>query len=174
MWFEEDGQPVRSVVSCEARFTAWGLLSPKEDEVPGLVAPVPAGTEGGPFGERARLDRPGPGLPPGQWARTAIEALDADAVRAAMSEEPISGGVAADRIAAALGTPNTMCRKAAVTLFVVRRFISRDLLVDLSVNLKARCITPVRSPRPAREGTWPSSSPRTPRSAPTKPPTASA
>ncbi|WP_432085540.1 hypothetical protein [Streptomyces sp. bgisy095] len=90
-----------------------------------------------------------------------------------MGEEPISGGVAADRIAAALGTPNTMCRKAAVTLFVVRRFISRDLLVDLSVNLKGTLHHPGRVAEACAQKTWPSSSPRTSRSAPTRPSTAS-
>ncbi|MFC7934464.1 hypothetical protein [Streptomyces cinereoruber] len=79
---------------------------------------------------------PAPDLPPGQWSRTAIEALDAGAVRAAMNEEPLSGREAADRIAAALGTPNRMGEKAAVTSFVVRRFITRGLLVDLSGNPK--------------------------------------
>jgi hypothetical protein len=33
-----------------------------------------------------------------------VEALDADAIRAAMPSPPISGGAAADRIADALGT----------------------------------------------------------------------
>ncbi|MFJ6728372.1 hypothetical protein ACIQPQ_26070 [Streptomyces sp. NPDC091281] len=53
-----------------------------------------------------------------------------------MSEEPISGREAADRIAAALGTPNKMSEKASVTSFVVRRFITRGLLADLSSNPK--------------------------------------
>ncbi|MFC8882209.1 hypothetical protein ACFT54_08290 [Streptomyces cinereoruber] len=79
---------------------------------------------------------PAPDLPPGQWSRAAIEVLDAGAVRAAMSEAPLSGREAADRIAAALGTPNRMGEKAAVTSFVVRRFIARRLLVDLSGNPK--------------------------------------
>ncbi|MGW9453783.1 hypothetical protein [Streptomyces sp. NPDC055632] len=74
---------------------------------------------------------------PGQWSRAAIEALGAGAVRAAMNREPLSGREAADRIAAALGTPNKMGEKAAVTSFVVRRFITRGLLVDLSGNPKS-------------------------------------
>ncbi|MEV7676802.1 hypothetical protein [Streptomyces sp. NPDC088752] len=49
-----------------------------------------------------------------------------------MPQKPISGREAADRIAAALGTPNKMSEKAAVTSFVVRRFITRGLLTDLS------------------------------------------
>ncbi|WP_225080843.1 hypothetical protein [Streptomyces sp. CoT10] len=69
-----------------------------------------------------------------QWSRTAVEALDADAIRAAMSSPPIGGGAAADRIADALGTPNVIGEKANVTAFVVRRFVDRGLLVDLSAN----------------------------------------
>ncbi|MFJ4343593.1 hypothetical protein [Streptomyces sp. NPDC088915] len=65
-----------------------------------------------------------------------VEVLDAGVVRAAMNQEPIPGGVAADRISEALGTPNTHGQKAAVTSFVVRRFIARGLLVDLSGNPK--------------------------------------
>ncbi|MEV7817796.1 hypothetical protein AB0P05_45445 [Streptomyces flaveolus] len=48
-----------------------------------------------------------------QWSRAAVEALDADAIRAAMSSPPIGGGAAADRIADALGTPNVIGEKAA-------------------------------------------------------------
>ncbi|MFB6756292.1 hypothetical protein ACFCX6_35840 [Streptomyces sp. NPDC056353] len=69
-----------------------------------------------------------------QWSRAAVEALDADAVRAAMPSPPIGGGAAADRIAEALGTPNVIGEKANVTAFVVRRFVDRGLLVDLSAN----------------------------------------
>lgn len=63
-----------------------------------------------------------------------MEALNADAIRAAMPTPPISGGAAADRIADALGTPNVISEKANVTAFVVRRFVDRGLLVDLSAN----------------------------------------
>ncbi|OIJ95467.1 hypothetical protein BIV24_09270 [Streptomyces colonosanans] len=64
-----------------------------------------------------------------------MEALDADAIRAAMPSAPIGGGgAAADRIADALGTPNVIGEKANVTAFVVRRFVDRGLLVDLSAN----------------------------------------
>ncbi|MFF0486739.1 hypothetical protein [Streptomyces sp. NPDC004435] len=71
-----------------------------------------------------------------QWSRAAVEALDADAIWAAMPSPPISGGAAADRIAASLGTPNRTIRgePANVTAFVVRRFVDRGLLVDLSAN----------------------------------------
>ncbi|MEU2086302.1 hypothetical protein ABZ569_31060 [Streptomyces albus] len=45
-----------------------------------------------------------------QWSRAAVEALDADPIRAAMSSPPI-GGAAADRIADALDTPNRSARR---------------------------------------------------------------
>lgn len=75
---------------------------------------------------------PDPDLPGRQWSRAAVEAVDADAVRAAMPSPPVSGSAAADRIAAALGTPNTPGQKANVTSFVVRRLVDRGLLTDLS------------------------------------------
>ncbi|MEU3955132.1 hypothetical protein AB0F45_22900 [Streptomyces achromogenes] len=66
----------------------------------------------------------------------AVKALDADTSRAAMPTPPISGSAAADRIADALATPNpaTYGERAKVTAFVVRRFVDRGLLVDLSAN----------------------------------------
>ncbi|MFE7076383.1 hypothetical protein ACFU96_40480 [Streptomyces sp. NPDC057620] len=39
-----------------------------------------------------------------------------------------------DRIANALGTPNVIGEKANVTAFVVKRFVGRGLLADLSTN----------------------------------------
>ncbi|MFI1015765.1 hypothetical protein [Streptomyces sp. NPDC020965] len=68
--------------------------------------------------------------------RDAVEALDAGAIRAAMPVAPISGRAAADRIADALGTPNPTAygEKSRVTAFVVRRFVDRGLLVDLSAD----------------------------------------
>ncbi|WP_431329753.1 hypothetical protein ACPZ13_00115 [Streptomyces sp. IPPR8] len=77
---------------------------------------------------------PAPDASSHQWSRAAVEALNADAIRAAMPTPPISGGAAADRIADALGTPNVISEKAKVTAFVVRRFVDRGLLVDLSAN----------------------------------------
>ncbi|MEU3400636.1 hypothetical protein [Streptomyces filamentosus] len=79
---------------------------------------------------------PAPDVSSSQWSRAAVEALDADAIWAAMPSPPISGGAAADRIAAALGTPNRTIHgePANVTAFVVRRFVDRGLLVDLSAN----------------------------------------
>ncbi|WP_432085560.1 hypothetical protein [Streptomyces sp. bgisy095] len=50
-------------------------------------------------------------------------------------EEPISEA-AVNRTAKALGTPNVHGQKAAVTSFVVGRFITRGLPVDLSGNPK--------------------------------------
>ncbi|AJP05417.1 hypothetical protein TU94_00335 [Streptomyces cyaneogriseus subsp. noncyanogenus] len=73
-------------------------------------------------------------MPPSRWSRAAAEAMDTDAIQAAMPSPPISGGAAADRIADALGTPNVIGEKAAVTAFVVRRFVDRGLLADLSAN----------------------------------------
>lgn len=79
---------------------------------------------------------PDPDASPYQWSRATLEALDAGAVRAAMPSPAISGSAAADRIADALGTPNpaTSGEKATVTAFVVRQFVDRGLLVDLSAN----------------------------------------
>ncbi|MEL5960063.1 hypothetical protein AADR41_35810 [Streptomyces sp. CLV115] len=77
---------------------------------------------------------PAPDASASRWSRAAVEALDAGAIRAAMPSPPISGGAAAERIADALGTPNVISEKASVTAFVVRRFVDRGLLVDLSAN----------------------------------------
>nr|WP_244175006.1 hypothetical protein [Streptomyces misionensis] len=77
---------------------------------------------------------PDPDASSWQWSRAAVEALDAGAIRAAMPCPPIGGGAAAGRIADALGTPNVIGEKASVTAFVVRRFVGRGLLVDLSAN----------------------------------------
>ncbi|MEV7898262.1 hypothetical protein [Streptomyces cyaneofuscatus] len=75
---------------------------------------------------------PEPDVPPSRWSRAAVEAMDSAAIGAAMPIGPISGIAAADRIAAALGTPNVSGLKAVVTAFVVRRFVDRGLLADLS------------------------------------------
>ncbi|MGW1976713.1 hypothetical protein [Streptomyces sp. NPDC001889] len=79
---------------------------------------------------------PAPDMSLRRWSRAAVEALDADAIRAAMPVSPISGSAAADRVAAALGTPNPTAHgeKSTVTAFVVRRFVDRGLLADLSAN----------------------------------------
>nr|BFD88612.1 hypothetical protein StreXyl84_80130 [Streptomyces sp. Xyl84] len=77
---------------------------------------------------------PAPDLSSSRWSRAAVETLDAVAIRAAMPAPAISGGAAADRIAEALGAPNLIGEKANVTAFVVRRFVDRSLLVDLSAN----------------------------------------
>lgn len=76
---------------------------------------------------------PDPDASSWQWSQAAVEALDADAIRAAFPGQPISGGVAADRIAEALGTPNVLGERN-VTSFVVRRFIGRRLLTELSAK----------------------------------------
>ncbi|WP_207309565.1 hypothetical protein [Streptomyces kasugaensis] len=77
---------------------------------------------------------PEPDTSSSQWSRGAVEAMDAAAIDAAMPAGPISGSAAADRIAAALGTPNVSGLKTVVTAFVVRRFVDRGLLVDLSAT----------------------------------------
>lgn len=68
------------------------------------------------------------------WSRKAVEAMDADAIRAALPREPVSDAVAADQIAEALGTPNRPGEKMAVNSFVPRRFIGRGLLNNLSAK----------------------------------------
>lgn len=60
-----------------------------------------------------------------------MEALDTDAIRAALPCPPISGGAAADRITEALGTPNVIGEKANVTSFVVRRFTGARCRVEV-------------------------------------------
>lgn len=85
---------------------------------------------------------PDPDVSSWQWSRAAVEALDADVIRAAMPDGPISGGAAADRIAAALGTPNEPSEKAAVTSYVARRLIDRGLLTELSVNPDGSLVHP--------------------------------
>ncbi|MFB1046823.1 hypothetical protein [Streptomyces chrestomyceticus] len=77
---------------------------------------------------------PAPDASPVTWSRAAVEATDAHAIRRALPQEPLSGGMAADRIADALGTPTTQDEKAKVTSFVVRRLVTRGHLVDLSGN----------------------------------------
>ncbi|MET9935726.1 MULTISPECIES: hypothetical protein [unclassified Streptomyces] len=91
-----------------------------------------------------------------------------------MSEEPISGGAAADRIAASLGTPNRMSEKAAVTSFVIRRFITRGPLVDLSGNPKGTLHHPGQVTEICARGNPAELVAAEPRSAPTMPPTACA
>ncbi|MGW0771820.1 hypothetical protein [Streptomyces sp. NPDC002676] len=50
---------------------------------------------------------PDPDASSHQWSQAAVEALDADAIRAAMSSPPISGGTATDRIADTLKARRT-------------------------------------------------------------------
>lgn len=87
---------------------------------------------------------PDPDASSWQWSRAAVEALDADEIRAALPSPPIPGGVAANRIADALGTPNTAGEKANVTSFVVRRFIERELLTELSANPEGSLLHPAQ------------------------------
>ncbi|CAL9675842.1 hypothetical protein OJ963_40290 [Streptomyces sp. RS2] len=85
---------------------------------------------------------PAPDASSYQRSRAAVEALDADAIRAAMSSPRIGGGAAADQIADALGTSNVIGEKANVTAFVVRRFVDRGLLVDLSASPNGTLLHP--------------------------------
>ncbi|MCL8015848.1 hypothetical protein [Streptomyces sp. AS02] len=78
---------------------------------------------------------PAPDASSSQWSRAAVEAMDADAIRASLPYEPISAAAAADRIARALGTP-------VVSTFAVRRLIAYGLLTDLSANPEAVRINP--------------------------------
>ncbi|MFB6881268.1 hypothetical protein ACFCY8_10580 [Streptomyces noursei] len=79
-----------------------------------------------------------------QWSRATVEAMDAEAIRAALPRTPVAGCVAADRIAEALGTPNPTAsgERANVTSFVVRRFIDRGLLTELSANPDGSLLNP--------------------------------
>lgn len=76
------------------------------------------------------------------WSRAAVEAMDAEAIKASLPRAPISGAAAADRIAEALGTPNKLQEKASVTAFVVRQFIRRGLLTELSANPGGSLVNP--------------------------------
>ncbi|MEU5108160.1 hypothetical protein AB0H07_38885 [Streptomyces sp. NPDC021354] len=85
---------------------------------------------------------PAPDVSSWKWSRAAVEAMDAEAIRACMPREPISGGQAADRIAEALGTPNAPGERKAVTAFAVRRLIDQGLLVELSANRDGTLVNP--------------------------------
>ncbi|GGU51235.1 hypothetical protein [Streptomyces violascens] len=78
------------------------------------------------------------------WSRAAVEAMDAEAVRAAMPEAPITGGAAADRLAEAVGTPNVPGQAASVTVFAVRRLVDAGLLVELSGNASVSMVHPAQ------------------------------
>ncbi|MCK7627983.1 hypothetical protein MUU72_33680 [Streptomyces sp. RS10V-4] len=63
-------------------------------------------------------------MSPLTWSRAAVEALDAEAVRASMPREPISPYQAAGRLAAALGTPNEDGQAPVVATYAVERLIA--------------------------------------------------
>ncbi|MFD4528447.1 hypothetical protein ACFWP7_31915 [Streptomyces sp. NPDC058470] len=85
---------------------------------------------------------PAPDASSYQWSRATVEAMDADAIRAALPHEPISAAVAGDRIAQALGTPNVPGEPPVVSAFAVRRLIACGLLTDLTANPEAVLINP--------------------------------
>ncbi|WP_241847797.1 hypothetical protein [Streptomyces sp. CB02009] len=76
------------------------------------------------------------------WSRSALEAMDAATVRAAMPREAISPYGAANRIAAALGTPNKPGQPPAVSSYAVERLIALGLLVDLSAHRRYSALNP--------------------------------
>lgn len=85
---------------------------------------------------------PPPDVPGGLWSRAAVEAMNPEAITAALPGEPLSGGQAADRIAEALGTPNVRGEAATVTAFVVRRFMAAGMLAELSANPAGSLVHP--------------------------------
>ncbi|GAB1333433.1 hypothetical protein ACE1SV_00230 [Streptomyces sp. E-15] len=68
------------------------------------------------------------------WSRPVVEAMDAEGVRASMPREAISPYEAANRLAAALGTPNEPGQPPAVSTYAVERLIALGLLLDLSAH----------------------------------------
>ncbi|MFE5713425.1 hypothetical protein ACFQ7J_21745 [Streptomyces sp. NPDC056501] len=66
---------------------------------------------------------------PGQWSRSAVEAVDAEGVRAAL-RGPMGAGQAADRLTEALGEPLPRCRPR-VTAAAVGHLVKAGLLVWL-------------------------------------------
>ncbi|MFE1476506.1 hypothetical protein ACFW6N_21990 [Streptomyces cyaneofuscatus] len=85
---------------------------------------------------------PAPDSSDHRWSWSAVDAMDSEAIRAALPHAPISGRAAADRIALALGTPNVPGEKARVTSFVVRRLVDLQVLTDLSANPDGSLINP--------------------------------
>ncbi|AEY94289.1 hypothetical protein SHJG_p1158 (plasmid) [Streptomyces hygroscopicus subsp. jinggangensis 5008] len=87
------------------------------------------------------------------WSRPAVEAMDAEAVRASMPREAISPYEAANRLAAALGTPNEPGQPPAVSAYAVERLIALGLLLDLSAHRRYTLLNPDQVDRvAAREG----------------------
>ncbi|MFJ4880034.1 hypothetical protein ACIP93_33170 [Streptomyces sp. NPDC088745] len=66
---------------------------------------------------------------PGQWSRSAVEAVDAEGVRAAL-RGPMGAGQAADRLTEALGEPLPRCR-TRVTATAIGHLVKAGLLVWL-------------------------------------------
>ncbi|MGW7101632.1 hypothetical protein [Streptomyces sp. NPDC054838] len=74
---------------------------------------------------------PAPDAGPGEWSRAAVEAMDAEAIRARLPYA-LSGAETADRLAQALGTPNPPGGPARVSVATVREMVAAGFLVDLS------------------------------------------
>ncbi|MFE2640148.1 hypothetical protein ACFXKF_36290 [Streptomyces scopuliridis] len=77
-----------------------------------------------------------------RWIRATVEAMDPGTIQASLPNGTISGGQAADRIAEALGTPNTPGETPVVGTFTIRRLIARGLLVDLTTNDDYELVNP--------------------------------
>ncbi|MEO3976940.1 hypothetical protein [Streptomyces sp. CAU 1734] len=84
---------------------------------------------------------PAPDASGQRWSRTAVEAMNAKAIRASLPA-PISGAAAADRIAEALGTPHSRGDRRVVSSFVIRRLIDLKLLTELSANPDGSLVNP--------------------------------
>ncbi|CAM5288088.1 hypothetical protein GCM10010329_86030 [Streptomyces spiroverticillatus] len=97
---------------------------------------------------------PAPDAGPGLWARTAVETVDAEAVRAAL-RGPIGASTAADRLTVALGTP-LPARRPAVTSRQIGDLARAGLMIVLGPG--APTCTPTRSPPAPAAATSKSSS----------------
>ncbi|GLX38233.1 hypothetical protein Sros01_43060 [Streptomyces roseochromogenus] len=96
---------------------------------------------------------PDPDLSGFAWSRSAVEAMDAEAVRAAMPREAISAHEAANRIAAALGTSSEPGEPPAVSSYAVERLITLGPLIDLSGHRRYSSLNPDQIDQvAAREG----------------------
>lgn len=77
---------------------------------------------------------PAPDAGPGVWSRAAVEAMDTEAIAAAMGGGPLHGGQATDRLATALGTPNPPGGPAVVSVAAVQEMVKARLLTNVSAD----------------------------------------
>ncbi|GLW56825.1 hypothetical protein [Kitasatospora phosalacinea] len=85
---------------------------------------------------------PVPDLPDGRWSRAVLEGLDVGVLRASVPPELVEPADAADRLAAALGTPNVPGRPPVVSAALVANLVARGVLADLSGNPRYVWINP--------------------------------